>query len=165
MISWIDKLNGWVGRSVSWLNTILVLIVCIDVLLRRYLNLTQVWVGELEWHLFALIFLFGAGFTLLKNKHVRVDLFYENFPEREKAWVNLVGNFVFLIPWCILLIYYSIYFGYDAWLLKETSPDPGGLPARYLIKFAIPLGLFLLALQGLSEGLKALNVLQNTPRS
>ena len=115
---------------------------------------------ELEWHLFSLIFLLSAGYTLKYNKHVRVDLFYENMSDREKAVINLTGGLLFLLPWCILIIWTSFGYAQSAWLIKESSPDPGGLPGRYVIKFAISIGFTLLALQGISMILKNIKILR-----
>ena len=94
------------------------------------------------------MFLLGAAWTLDQDKHVRVDLFYQRFGPKTKALINLVGTLIFLIPFCWVTMITSIDFVQSSFLLNETSPDPGGLPARYLIKSAIPLGFGLLMLQG-----------------
>lgn len=143
----IDHLNDWVGRSISWLTTGLVLLVCLDVFRRYALNATTVAIIELEWHIFALIFLLGAGYSLRHDKHVRVDVFYNRFSAKGKAWVNFLGGLIFLLPFCITLIYTSYSFMLHSFKFNEGSPNPGGLPARYLIKGAIVLGLTLLLLQ------------------
>lgn len=155
----IGKVNEGVGRSVAWLTTVLVLLVCFDVVTRYLFSSTQAWIMELEWHLFALIFLLGAGYAFRHDRHVRVDLFYANFSRRDRALVDLVGGLVFLIPWCIILIIVSSEYAWEAYLDGETSPDPGGLPARWLIKGAIPLGMILLLLQGVAGVLEAALVL------
>ena len=95
IIEWVDQINEQVGRIVSWLNSLLVVLVCFDVLRRSLINDTEAWIMELEWHLFALIFLLAAGYTFKHNKHVRVDLFYSKFSKRDKAWVNLLGSLFF----------------------------------------------------------------------
>ncbi len=155
IIQFIDKLNEELGRSVAWLTSLLVLVVCTDVFSRYLLSETSNWISDLQWHLFSLIFLLGAGYTFKHNKHVRVDLFHNHFSERDKAWVQLFGGLLLLLPWCVVLIYFSLEFTLISWLIKERSPNPGGLPARYLIKGTIPVGFTLLALQGLSDVLKA----------
>ena len=142
--------NEWVGKIAAWLTTLLVILVCFDVTVRYIFSDTAAWIMELEWHLFALIFLLGAGYALKHDRHVRVDLFYSNFSEKDKAITNIVGSLVFLIPWCILIIVFSFQYGLESFKINEGSPDPGGLPARYLIKFAIPLGMTLLLFQALS---------------
>ena len=155
----IDKINEWVGRAVSWLSLVLVLIIVVDVLLRYFFSITSAASFEMEWHLFAVIFLLSAGWALREDRHVRVDLFYQGFSPRGKAWVNLVGSVALLIPFCFVGFYESLSFVESAFAVRETSPDPGGLPARYLVKGTIPAGFALLGLQGISEALKALKQL------
>ncbi len=157
----IDRLNDGVGKAVSWLTLLLIIVVGLDVIMRYLFNETQAWVPELEWHLFALIFLLGAGYTLRHDRHVRVDLFYKRFSVRDQALVDLVGTLVLLLPWCLVLLLYAWYYAYESWRIQEGSPDPGGLPARYLIKLAVPLGLLLLFLQGIALAIKAFLRYQN----
>jgi TRAP-type mannitol/chloroaromatic compound transport system permease small subunit len=158
----IHQLNEQIGRGVSWLNGVLVLLVCADVVSRFLFQETAAWVMELEWHLFALIFLLGSGYALRHNRHVRVDLFYNRFAPRDRALADLIGGAVLLIPWCILIIYFSSSYAWSSFLIREGSPDPGGLPARYLIKFAIPLGFLLLLLQGIASVLEAWKTYRKT---
>lgn len=146
----IGWLNENIGRAVAWLTFILVIIMCTDVTLRYLFNSTSAWIIELEWHLFALIFILGAGYSLKHDRHVRVDLFYANFSERDKAWINLLGSLIFLIPWCLVMIYVSYNYAFSSYLTNEGSPDPGGLPARYLIKFSVTIGMSLLLLQAIA---------------
>jgi len=150
MIRLIDGTMERVGRFVSWLSLLLVVAVCCDVFFRYCFDLSYVISRELEWHLFALLFLLGAAYTLKHDQHVRVDLFYQKMPPRLRGFVNVAGCFVFLFPGCFLIIKTAIPFVVQAWQIREGSPDPGGLPARYLIKAALPLGFMLMSLQGLS---------------
>ncbi len=147
----IDQISDWIGKQVSWLTTALVILVCFDVITRYTFSDTSAWIMELEWHLFALIFLFGAGFAFRHDKHVRVDLFYARFAARDQALVNIIGALVFLIPWCLILIYQTYNFALVSFKDGETSPDPGGLPALWVIKFCISIGLFFLLLQAISS--------------
>ena len=147
----IGALNEVLGRMASWLTFVLVLLVCIDVTVRYLFDNTQAWIMELEWHLFALIFLMGAGYTLKHDHHVRVDLFYTKFSKRDKALVNLSGAVLFLIPWCLVIIIYSFQYANTSFQIGEGSPDPGGLPARYIIKFAITFGIGFLLLQAIAS--------------
>jgi TRAP-type mannitol/chloroaromatic compound transport system permease small subunit len=152
---WIDGLNTWVGRFVSWFTTIVVLVVFVDVVMRYAFKTSFVFTQELEWHLFAFIFLMGAGYTLLRDGHVRVDIFYQRLDRRGKAWVDLLGVFFFLLPGCYLVIVTSWKFVVNAYLVMEGSPDPGGIPYRFLLKACIPAGFGLIALQGVSLGIKS----------
>lgn len=152
----IDLFIDKVGRSISWLTTILMIIICIDVVLRYLFSNTKTWVIELEWHLFAMIFLIGASFTLLHDKHVRVDLFYEQFSESRQKIINSIGLLLFLVPWCLVIIYYGYEYAVNSFSFNEKSPQPGGLPARYIIKSFIMIGFSLLLLQAISELIKNL---------
>lgn len=155
-VQFVNRLNQWTGKGVSWLTTLLVLVVCYDVFTRYLLKNSLVAVQELEWHLFAIIFLVGAAYTLRQDGHVRVDLFYARFSPRTKAWVNFFGSLIFLIPFCLVVIWSSKVFVSESYRIGEISPDPGGLPARFVLKTAIPVGFFLLMLQGLSLALQSL---------
>jgi TRAP-type mannitol/chloroaromatic compound transport system permease small subunit len=156
LCSWIDTVNEWVGRGVAWVTLVLVLVVFIDVVLRYVFNISFVFAQELEWHLFAFIFLIGAGYTLLHDGHVRVDIFYQRLGYRGRAWINLIGVIFFLLPGCILVILTSLNFVHNSWSVMEGSPDPGGIPFRFIVKGTIPVGFFLLCLQGISLGLHSL---------
>lgn len=151
----IDKLVKQIGTLVSWLTLLLVIVIVVDVALRYLFNTTSAASFELEWHLFAAIFLLGAGYTLQQDKHVRVDVFYHRFSEKTKAKVNLLGTLLLLLPLCGVTFWESLSFVKSSFAVGETSPDPGGLPARYLIKSAIPIGFFLLGLQGVNLILKS----------
>lgn len=146
----IDQLNETVGRSVAWLTTVLVLVIGYDVAARYLFNTSSAGVVELEWHLFSFIFLLGAAYALKHDRHVRVDVFYQSFTIRQQAWVNLIGTLLFLLPFCYVILVESWQFTVNAWSMQEGSPDPGGLPARYVVKAAIPIGFLLLLLQALS---------------
>ena len=106
-VRFADWLNEKVGVGVSWLTTVLVVVVCYDVFTRYLLKSSLVAVQELQWHLFALIFLIGAAYTLKYDKHVRVDVFYSRFSDRGKAWVNFLGSVLFLIPFCLVVMWSS----------------------------------------------------------
>ena len=161
-INFVDWLNERVGTFAACFTTVLVLVICMDVVSRYLFQETAVWIVELEWHLFALIFLLSGGYALKHDKHVRVDLFYAKFSKRDKALLNLFGSVVFLIPWCLVLMYYAFQFAYLSFLDGEGSPNPGGLPARYFIKSMIALGLFLLLLQAMAIAARSIQTLQQT---
>lgn len=151
----IDGLNTKVGYAISWLSTILVLVVCYDVFTRYFLRKSSVGVQELEWHIFAVLFLLGAAYTLKVDSHVRVDVIYTQLSPRGKAWINLLGGIIFLIPFSILVLWACQGFVSMSWAIQETSPDPGGLPYRYLLKAMIPTGFSLILLQGIALTLRS----------
>lgn len=159
LLKWIDRVNEGIGKLVSWLTLALVLMICVDVLLRYLFSYSSAAFFELEWHFFAAIFLLGAAYTLKHDRHVRVDVFYHNFSEKTKAWVNLLGTIFFLFPFTLVVAYTSWPFVVDAYQMGESSPDAGGLPYRFVIKSAIPLGFGLLLLQGIAEALRSLQVI------
>ncbi len=150
LIRGIGMLSEMSGLAASWLSLLLVLMVSTDVFLRYLFNITFVAVQELEWHLYALIFLLGSAYTLKYNAHVRVDVIYQRLSKRTRALINVVGCLIFLFPGCFLVIKTSIPFVESSWAMHEGSPDPGGLPGRYLLKAAVPLAFALTALQGVS---------------
>lgn len=110
--------------------------------------------------MFAMIFLLGSAYALQEDKHVRVDVFYQRFSKKTQSIINLVGTLIFLIPWCYLVIITSYKFAINSWYIREGSAQPGGLPARYVIKGMIVIGFILLALQGFSLIVKHLKELK-----
>lgn len=148
-----------IGEIVSWLNVVLIIIICFDVVLRYFFNSTEKWVIELEWHIFAVIFLVGASYTFQADKHVRVDVFYQNFSENRKLWINLLGNLLFLVPWSIVVIYTSLKYANVSFSYLEGSPDPNGLPARYVIKYVISFSFLLLLVQAILDSLHKVKLL------
>ncbi|MCF8261768.1 MAG: TRAP transporter small permease subunit [Melioribacteraceae bacterium] len=151
----IDQFNETIGKATSWLTSFLVVLVCFDVFTRYILEDSSIAVQELQWHIFAIIFLLAAAYTLHADEHVRVDLFYSKLNERNQAIINLLGVLFFLLPFCIAIIISSQDFVLNSFKYGETSPDPGGLPARYILKAILPFSAFLILLQGISLLLKS----------
>ena len=154
IVQTIDSINGWTGRAISWLTLILVLVTVYDVVMRYLFRAGSVGIQEAEWHLFAMNFILAAGWTLLNDGHVRVDMLYMRLGQRAKSWIDLFGSLFFLIPYCILIIWAAWPFVFDSWSIGEGSPDPGGLPARYVLKTCIPLAFFLIGIQAFSQAIK-----------
>jgi len=150
----IDAVNDWVGRATAWLTLLLVLVTTYDVVMRYIFRQSFVFIQELEWHIFAVMFLITAGYAHLLDSHVRVDLIYARLAPRSKAWIDLLGGVLFLFPTVFLLVWTSIPFVVASVKVLEGSPDPGGIPGRYLLKAMIPLGFLLVGLQGISETIK-----------
>lgn len=150
----IDRLNLWVGRLVYWLVLFMVLVGAYNAVVRyldRYtgIGLSSNFYIELQWYLFSLVFLLGAAYTLQRDAHVRVDVFYGRLAPRARAWINLLGTALFLLPFCGLVLWVSWGWVANSWMVREVSPDPGGLP-RYPLKAMLPVAFVLLALQGVS---------------
>lgn len=150
----IDRLNDRIGRSVSWLALLIVLLGACNAV-ARFLDK---WAGtslssntwlELQWYMFAALFLFLAGQTLRQDSHVRVDLLYARCSPRGKAWIDLLGALFLLIPFCLFILWSVWPTVVESWAIREMSPDPGGLP-RWPIRAAVPVGIALLLLQGIA---------------
>ena len=105
---------------------------------------------EAQWYLFAFVFLIGSPYTLSKDRHVRVDVFYGRCSKRTQQLINIIGHIVLLLPFCVFGIWASYDFALDSWSIREMSPDAGGLP-RYIVKILVPLAFGLLGLQCLAE--------------
>jgi TRAP-type mannitol/chloroaromatic compound transport system permease small subunit len=164
----IDRFTTSLGNAVSFLAVGLVILTAYIVFERYILGISTVALTELNWHFAALLFLLGSAYTLKSDHHVRVDLIYHGLSVRGKAWVNLLGASLFLLPLCILVIWVSLFspsleqsFVFRSWRVGESSPDPGGLPAFFLLKTFIPISFFVLLLQGISEIIKSANQLFN----
>lgn len=150
----IDRLNEKVGRVVIWLVLVMIVVGFVNAVLRysgRWLgtNLTSNMTVEAQWYMFSLVFLLLAGYTLQRDKHVRVDVIYARMSVRSRAVVDLLGGLFLMLPFCALIVYVSWPFVHGSIRVMEMSPDPGGLP-RWPIKLAIPIAFALLTLQGIS---------------
>lgn len=147
------------GKSVSWLSLFLVVVMCLDVLLRYGFSTSNTWMIDLEWQGFSLLFLLSGGATLLADKHVRVDLFYAGWSERVKSLIDLFGGLFLLIPWCAMMVWTHWNYVSVSWAIGEGSPDPNGLPARYLIKTGMLIGFLLLLLAALVKTIHAVRLI------
>jgi TRAP-type mannitol/chloroaromatic compound transport system permease small subunit len=156
----IDRFTGFWGTLVSWLTLLMVLIGAYNAVVRylgRFLGFqlsSNVYL-ELQWYLFSLIFLLGAGWALRENAHVRVDVAYARWRPRTRRRVDLLGTVALLMPFCMFVLWVSLPSVQASWSIREGSPDPGGLP-RYPIKTVILIGIALLMIQGFAELLKLL---------
>ena len=146
----VDGLNDRVGRGVAWLTLAMVLITFLVVVLRYVFSLGWVWMQESYVWLNGIVFMLGAGYTLLHNSHVRVDIFYRPANERHKAWVDLFGVCVLLLPLVAVSLFFSWEYVIKSWAGLEESREAGGLPGLFLLKTIIWLFSVLVALQGLS---------------
>lgn len=156
----IDRFTGGVGRLVGWLTLAMLLIGAYNALV-RYVDAKR-WIDtqlssnafiELQWYLFSLVFLLGAAYALRQDAHVRVDVLYGRCSPRARAWINVAGTVLFLLPFSVIVLWLSLPAVASSWEVREVSPDPGGLP-RYPIKAVIPVAFLLLIAQALSELIK-----------
>jgi len=151
-----DRFSELTGKISATLMILLLINVFYDVVARYFFKASSIGLQELEWHLFASMFLLGIAYTLKAEGHVRVDVLYEKFTEKNKAWVNVIGCLLFLLPFCCLVIMYGYDFTLESYSLNETSGDPGGLSHRWLIKSMIPLSALALIFSGLGVLIKNL---------
>lgn len=160
----IERFNERIGRLIYWLTLGMVLVGSYNAIgryLDRYadLGLSSNTYVELQWYFFSIVFLLGAAYTLKADAHVRVDVFYGRLSEKGKAWVNLLGTVLFLVPFCVVMLIVSWPAIRNSWVVLEQSPDPGGLP-RYPIKTVVPLAFILLLLQGAAMLIKQVAILR-----
>ncbi len=154
-IVFVDGYNENLGIGVGWFTTVMVVVVFVNVVLRYVFGQSLLALQDMSWQVFGVVFLIGAAYTLKYDRHVRVDIFYVNYPPKVKLWINLLGSILLLVPFCILGIWVSWDFVERSFMQQEVSPDAGGLAARYLAKSLIPIGFFLILLQGISFALKS----------
>jgi len=158
----VDWGNEKIGVICNWL----VLWSCIisggNAMVRyAYDQISNAWL-EVQWYMFAVIVMFGASYTLKRNEHVRVDLFYMTLSRRGQLWVDILGTLIFLLPTCLILAWLSWPFFMQSYLVDEHSSNAGGL-LRWPIKLVLPVGFLLVALQGLSELIKRVAFLNGIP--
>ncbi len=159
--SGIERFTDFTGRATSWLALVIVVLMAVNVLLRYLFSAGTVWAQELEWHLLSPLILFGMSYALLHGEHVRVDVLYANFSERNKLLVDLLSA-VLCIAVSAAIIWLSVKYVQQSYVIGEQSNDPGGLTHRWVLKALIPIGFLFLILQcvamiiGVLEKLKAL---------
>ena len=149
----IDFINDRLGEAANWLVVAACLISAANAMSRYAFDLSSNAYLEIQWYLFAAIVMLGASHTLRMNEHVRVDIVYTHLSERGKEWLDLLGTAIFLVPSMLVIAYYSWPFFMQSWEIQEMSGNAGGL-IRWPVKFLVPLGFTLVALQGISEIIK-----------
>lgn len=155
----IERFVDRVGRAVSWLALVIVALMSVNVVLRYLFSIGSVWAQELEWHLLVPLILFGSSYALRHGEHVRVDIVYGRFSSRTKMFVDLASS-ALVIAISALFIWFSLHYVQQAYVIDEGSPDPGGLPHRYLLKALLPVGFALLLAQGVAGALGSLDKLR-----
>lgn len=164
----VGELNDRIGAAIHWLVLLMVLIGATSALMRYFsrslgltLNLTPA--TEAQWYLFSMIFLLGAAYALRHDVHVRVDVLYEKLGAKARAWIDLAGTLIFLLPFCILMLWVAIPAVRSSWRIHEASPDPGGLP-RYPIKTLILVSFALLLLQALAQLVRHIDTIRGAAK-
>jgi TRAP-type mannitol/chloroaromatic compound transport system permease small subunit len=149
----VDRLNEFIGRAVAWLVLAAVLISAANAAVRKAFNTSSNAYLEIQWYLFAGVFLLAAGYTLLRQEHVKIDVIYGRFSKRTQIGIDIFGICLFLLPFVAVSIWLVMPLAVGAWHSGEMSPNAGGL-VRWPVYMLLPIGLALLGLQGLSELIK-----------
>jgi len=155
----IDALNNFIGRGVSWLTLFMALVMFVIVILRYMFNMGWIWMQESVVFMHGLVFMLAAGYTLLNEEHVRIDILYRPMSEKKKAIVNIIGILFLLFPTCFVMFYYGFPYVSDSWSVLEGSMEAGGLPGVFALKSVILVFPVLVGLQGISKIIRALNTL------
>lgn len=156
----INRFSDLLGYLSAGLFLLMLINVFLDVVLRYAFNMVFIASQEMEWHLFATMFMLGIPYTLRHDGHVRVDLVYERLPSHLKDWIDMLGGLLMLLPFSLLIVWYGYDFAHEAWVLGETSGDPGGLSNRWIIKAVIPFTFAATAIAGLGMILGSINELR-----
>lgn len=153
-VHYIDAFTDRCGRLLAWLLLFMAAFTTCVVVLRYGFNLGSISMQETVTYMHGSVFLLGAAYALKTGAHVRVDIFYRNFSVRTRAWIDSLGGIIFLLPLCVFILASSWAYVSESWGMRETSAEPGGIPAVFLLKTLIPLMTINLALQGLAEILR-----------
>jgi TRAP-type mannitol/chloroaromatic compound transport system permease small subunit len=156
---WIDTINDFIGRGVSWLTLLMALVMFITVILRYAFNMGWIWMQESVMFMHGFVFMLAGGYTLLAEEHVRIDIFYRPMSEKKQAIVNVLGILFLLFPTCFVIFHYGYPYVSDSWSVLEDSKEAGGLPGVFLLKSSILAFPFLVGLQGIAKLIRAINTL------
>jgi len=155
----IDAFSEWIGRWVAWLVLFAVLISAANASMRKAFNMSSNGFLEIQWYLFAAVFLLASGYTLLRQEHVKIDVISGRFSKRTQIWIDIIGICVFLLPFTFMIIKLALPLVINAYVTQEVSTNAGGL-IRWPVFALLPLGMFLLVIQALSELIKRIAFLQ-----
>lgn len=158
-IAIVDRFTESFGRLLAWLVLLMMLAMAAVVVLRYGLEIGSIALQESITYMHACLFMLGLAYTLKHNGHVRVDIFYQHFSPRQRAWVNSLGGIIFLLPLCLFIVGISWDFVSQSWAVHEVSAEPGGIPAVFLLKTLLPIMAINLSVQGLTEVLRSTLVL------
>ena len=165
LIRIINLINRVIGETVSWLTLLMVLVTVLVVVLRYGFNIGFIWMQESVRFMYSAVFLLCAGYTLFKDKHVRVDVLYLSLSERKKALVDLIGSIFLLLPVCFVIFYYSWSYVLNSWEQMEGSIEERGLHLVFLMKTFIWLFAILVSMQSLATIINSLIILKNNKRN
>lgn len=162
------KIDGFIltmGKIICWVNSLLVINILIQVILRYVLGEGQIWLEELQWHFYSVIIMLGIGYGVTVDSHIRLDIFHRKYSAKTKGYIDFFGTLFLVFPLILVLFIHGIDFVQSAWRVHETSPHPLGLPWRWLIKSVVPVSMFLILLASLSRLVGAAAVIFNHSES
>jgi len=158
----LDRISTVTGKAAAWLTLFMVVVTFVVVVMRYVFDAGLIWVQESVVWMHAAVFMLGAAYTLRDEEHVRVDVFYRAMSDRQRAWVDLVGVVLFLLPLCVFLGWKSFDFVTQSWSIREASRESGGLPYPFvpMLKTVLLLMPIAVAMQGLSLFLRSLQIIR-----
>jgi TRAP-type mannitol/chloroaromatic compound transport system permease small subunit len=155
----IDTINGQIGRKMAWLILLAVIVATVNAIIRKLFNVSSnAWL-ELQWMLFGAVFLLCASWTLQVKEHIRIDIVNSPLPKSVQRWIDLIGHSLFLLPFCVLMVYHSWPFFTRSYAVNEQSLSAGGLP-QWPAKGLLFIGFLMLAFQGVSEIIKQIAIMR-----
>lgn len=155
----LDSITYKVGAAVSWLSLVLIIVIVVQVLLRYLFSLNFVELEELQWHLYAIVVMFGLSFTMVNHSHVRVDILRVHFSARLQRIIEIFGIIFLMVPFIFIVIDYGYDLAYEAFRVNESSNSPEGLPYRWIIKSVIPISFIFLLIASISRILRHVSFL------
>jgi TRAP-type mannitol/chloroaromatic compound transport system permease small subunit len=155
----IDAVNGQIGKKVAWLILVAVIVAAVNAIIRKVFNVSSnAWL-ELQWMLFGAVFLMCASWTMQVKEHIRIDIVNATLPKRVRQWIELIGHVLFLMPFCLLIVYHSWPFFMRSYAINEQSLSAGGLP-QWPAKGLVVIGFVMLTFQGISEIIKTIAIMR-----
>ncbi len=162
---WLSAFNTVIGRLTAWLVLYMTLMQFVVVIMRYVFSYGSIQMQESIWYMHGLLFMLGAAYTLVNDGHVRLDVFYRSASDRTRAWINLLGALLFLLPFCIVNFEFAWSLVLNSWAVREGSSEATGLPYIYLFKTVILIFSVLLAMEGIALGIRSLLVLTRNVES
>jgi TRAP-type mannitol/chloroaromatic compound transport system permease small subunit len=158
----LDAVSIKIGHAASWLTFLMVLVTFVIVVMRYVFDTGLIWLQESLTWMHAMVFMLGAAYTLQQDEHVRVDIFYREMSDKQRAWVNLLGVLIFIFPVCGFFVYESVDYVAASWSIREVSRNSGGLPYPFvpLLKSVLVIMPIAVTLQGLSMLLRSAHVIR-----
>ncbi|WP_404380501.1 TRAP transporter small permease subunit [Caenispirillum salinarum] len=160
----LDKFVRAIGRATAWLWVLLVLVIVLQVALRYIFNMGSIQLEELQWHIYAVGFILGLSYCLVEDRHVRVDVVAERLRPKTRAWIEMLGLVLLLLPFLTTILIQSVPYIWSSFIQSETSAAPGGLPYRWILKSFMFWGFLLLIIAALARFLRCTAFIFGLPR-